>query len=67
MISVLLLAGMMETIFTKAANRQVEVEIERTIGRGNEVCEKPSISRCHALQLLKRGHRQMDAEGDSIM
>jgi predicted hydrocarbon binding protein len=31
--------GMMETVFSQAANRTVEVKIERTIGRGDDVCE----------------------------
>jgi len=31
--------GLMETIFSQAAGRPVEVELKRTIGRGDEVCE----------------------------
>lgn len=31
--------GMMTSIFSQAANRTVEVKIERAIGRGDDVCE----------------------------
>jgi predicted hydrocarbon binding protein len=31
--------GMMETIFSRVAKRTVVVEIKRSIGRGNDVCE----------------------------
>ncbi len=30
--------GMMETIFSSVARRSIEVEIEKTIGRGDDVC-----------------------------
>jgi len=31
--------GLMETIFSRAAGKPVQVEIKRSIGRGDEVCE----------------------------
>jgi len=31
--------GLMETIFSQVADRPVQVEIKRSIGRGDEVCE----------------------------
>ncbi len=31
--------GLMETIFSQVAKKAVEVEIKRTIARGDDVCE----------------------------
>lgn len=31
--------GMMQTIFSRVAKRRVEVSLERSIGRGDDVCE----------------------------